>query len=130
MPALGSKRSQVPWAHLHLSHRHKKMLNSNILRQKLTAIDGQDYAGYQSLLGTYDFGLFRLIIQQIPKDPYAPPHTGIYRIQVQRSDKRIIRLKIESKIQKIACADFLARHFFDASQANFQRYSRNRVSAG
>jgi predicted ABC-class ATPase len=92
------------------------MLNSNILRQKLTAIDGQDYAGYQSLLGTYDFELFKLIIQQIPKDPYAPPHTGIYRIQVQRNDSRIISLKIESKVQKIAYADFLARLFFDTSQ--------------
>src|SRR3989304_2592669 len=93
------------------------MLTSLILKQKLHAINGQDYAGYQSLLGTYDFDLFKLIIQQIPKDPYAPPHTGIYRIQVQRNDNRIISLKIESKVQKIACADFLARHFFDASQS-------------
>ncbi len=92
------------------------MLNSNILKQKLAAIDGQDYAGYQSLLGTYDFNLFTLIIQQIPKDPYAPPHTGIYRIQVRRKDHCIIRLKIESKVQRIVCADFLARYFFDSSQ--------------
>ena len=73
------------------------MLDSNILKRKLVAIDGKDYAGYQSLLGTYDFNLFKLIIQQIPKDPYAPPHTGIYRIQVQRDDSRIVRLDIESK---------------------------------
>ena len=92
------------------------MLNSDILRQKLAEVDGKDYAGYQSLLGSYDFGLFKLIIQQIPKDPYAPPHTGIYRIQVQRQDKRIVRLATASKIQKIASADFLARHFFDASR--------------
>lgn len=92
------------------------MLNSNILKQKLPAIDGKDYADYQSLLGTYDFNLFKLIIQQIPKDPYAPPHTGIYRIQVQRDDSRIIRLDIESKVQRIACADFLVRRFFEVSQ--------------
>lgn len=92
------------------------MPDSNILKQKLAAINGRDYAGYQSLLGDYDFGLFRLIIQQIPKDPYAPPHTGIYRIQVQRNDKRIVTLLTESKIQIIASADFLARYFFDASQ--------------
>ena len=92
------------------------MLNSNILKQKLASINGQDYASYQSLLGSYDFNLFKLIIQQIPKDPYAPPHTGIYRIQVQRNDNRIINLKIDSKIKKIAFADFLARYFFDASQ--------------
>ena len=92
------------------------MLTTNILKQKLTSIDSQDYASYQSLLGSYDFALFKLIIQQIPKDPYAPPHTGIYRIQVQRNDNRIINLKTGSKIQKIAFADFLARYFFDASQ--------------
>ena len=60
------------------------MLSSNILKQKLLAINGKDYAGYQSLLDTYDFDLYKLIIEQIPKDPYAPPHTGIYRIQVKR----------------------------------------------
>ena len=92
------------------------MLNTNILKQKLSSIDDQDYASYQSLLNTYDFDLFKLIIQQIPKDPYAPPHTGIYRIQVHRNDNRIINLIINSKVQKIAFADFLARHFFDASQ--------------
>jgi predicted ABC-class ATPase len=92
------------------------MLNSNILKQKLLTIDGKDYAGYQSLLGTYDFDLFKLIIQQIPKDPYAPPHTGIYRIQVQRDDDRIISFHTESKIQKIASADFLARCFYNVSQ--------------
>ena len=93
------------------------MLNSHILKLKLAAIDGQDYTGYQSLLGAYDLDLFQLIIEQIPKDPYAPPHTGIYRIQAQRNDNRIIDLKIESKMQKIACTDFLARQFFDTSCA-------------
>jgi predicted ABC-class ATPase len=83
-----------------------------MLRQKIIAIDGHDYAAYQSLINTYDFNLFSLRIQQIPKDPYAPPHTGIYRIRVKRSDKRIISLNIENKIQNIACSDFLARRFF------------------
>lgn len=91
------------------------MLDSKILKQKLDAIDGQDYGAYQSLKGTYQFDLFTLIIQQIPKDPYAPPHTGIYRIQVSRSDSRIIPLEIEHKRQNIFCADFLARRFFQAS---------------
>lgn len=92
------------------------MLNNPVLKQKLAVVDGRDYAGYQSLLGAYDFDWYKLIIQQIPKDPYAPPHTGIYRIQVRRNDKQIIKLKTESKIQTIACADFLARYFFEASR--------------
>ena len=73
------------------------MINSNILKQKLSSINGKDYGGYQALLGEYNFDLFTLIIQQIPKDPYAPPHTGIYRIQVQRKDHRIVNLNINSK---------------------------------
>jgi predicted ABC-class ATPase len=95
---------------------YKIMLNSHILKQKLAAIDGQDYGACQSLLGTYEFNRFKLIIQQIPKDPYAPPHTGIYRIQVPRHDHRIVRLKTKTKIQKIACADYLARLFYTSSQ--------------
>ena len=37
------------------------MLNSHILKQKLAAIDGKDYGACQSLLGTYEFNLFKLI---------------------------------------------------------------------
>ncbi|MBL7960510.1 ABC-ATPase domain-containing protein [bacterium] len=92
------------------------MVNSKILKQKLQSMDGQDYGAYQLLISAYDFDLFKLIIQQIPKDPFAPPHTGIYRIQVQRNDNRIITCKIESKIQKIGFTDFLARRFFDSCE--------------
>lgn len=91
------------------------MLIAKGLKQKLTTIDGRDYGNYQRLLGRYDFDCFGLKIQQIPKDPYAPPHTGIYRIQVRRDDHRIIKLQTDSKTKRIACADFLARRFFDAS---------------
>ena len=92
------------------------MINNHILKKKLAEIDEKDYGAYQSLLGSYDFDLFELIIQQIPKDPYAPPHTGIYRIRVQRNDERIIAFKIDSGIQKIAISDYLARSFFNASE--------------
>lgn len=92
------------------------MLNKNDLKEKLTAIDNKDYGDYQTLLGSYDFSLFKLIIQQIPKDPFAPPHTGIYRLQIPRSDERIINYKITSKVQEVAFADYLARIFYVASE--------------
>jgi len=92
------------------------MLSIDILDQKLTSIDKKDYGNYQKLLGSYDFSFFKLIIQQIPKDPYAPPHTGIYRIQVQRNDEQIININFTSKIQQIAFRDYLARCFFNASK--------------
>ena len=92
------------------------MQNHEILRQKLAPIDKQDYGAYQSLIGEYDFPLFRLIIQQIPKDPYAPPHTGIYRVQVRRDDARIVNRDLPTRIQRVAFTDFLARHFFACSE--------------
>jgi predicted ABC-class ATPase len=92
------------------------MMNINILKQKISSIDERDYSAYQALKGEYNFNCFKLIIQQIPKDPYAPPHTGIYRIQVERRDDRIIDWKLENKTQEIAFRDFLARRFSTASQ--------------
>ena len=86
------------------------------LRKTLAPIDGRDYGNYQRLLGRYDFDCFSLKVQQIPKDPYAPPHTGIYRIQVRRDDSRIIKLQTDSKSRRIAGADYLARRFFDTSR--------------
>ncbi len=56
------------------------MQNAHALRGKLQSIDGKDYGAYQSLIGAYAYPQFKLLIDQIPKDPYAPPHTGIYRI--------------------------------------------------
>ena len=86
------------------------------LRKTLASIDGRDYGTYQRIVGRYDYECFSLIVQQIPKDPYAPPHTGIYRVQVRRDDRRIIKLVTGSKTRRIACADYLARRFFEASR--------------
>lgn len=88
------------------------MLKPKDLRSTLHSIDKKDYLKYQELLGAYDFSFFKLIIEHIPKDPFAPPHTGIYRIQVLRSDERIINVNTTSKEQTTAFADFLARAFF------------------
>lgn len=90
------------------------MIDKNTLKKILTSIDNQDYVNYQEVLGSYDFSFFKLIVHQIPKDPFAPPHTGIYRIQVLRSDERTVNFKLTSKIQTTAFADYLARTFYDA----------------
>ena len=92
------------------------MQNQEILKHKLASLDKQDYGAYQSLLGEYEFPLFKLIIQQIPKDPYAPPHTGIYRIQVRRDDARVVNRDLPSHTRQVAFRDFLARHFFHCSE--------------
>jgi predicted ABC-class ATPase len=81
------------------------------LKDKMIRIDGQDYGAYQSLLGEYDYLKFKLYIDQIPKDPYAPPHTGVYRIRIPLEDIGIRTELISLDIRKIAFRDFLARHF-------------------
>ena len=102
------------------------MLDINILKEKLASIKNLDYVNYQSLLGDYDFSLFKLIIQQIPKDPFAPPHTGIYRIQVQREDQRIINFDLNSKVKVIAFADYISRKFYSACE----KYSKGTRGTG
>jgi predicted ABC-class ATPase len=92
------------------------MQNLAGLRQKVSALNGKDYGAYQSLLGEYDFNTFKLIIQQIPKDPFAPPHTGIYRVLIPRASEPYINLDFQTKTQQVAFADFLARRFFNAAE--------------
>jgi len=88
------------------------MITKDQLQKKIEPLDGKDYGAYQALIGSYDFEQFSLIIQQIPKDPYAPPHTGIYRVQFPLGDTAIEADMVNSKTGEIACRDFYAREFF------------------
>jgi predicted ABC-class ATPase len=87
------------------------MKSTQSLRDILNSIDGKDYGAYQSLKGNYSFPDFELLITQIPKDPYAPPHTGIYRIQISHTYLNVPQRFFNTKIAGIAYRDFLARIF-------------------
>ena len=41
--------------------------------QLLKSLDGQKYGAYKRLKGTYRFDGFRLAVDNIQSDPYAPP---------------------------------------------------------
>ncbi len=43
------------------------------LEHILAQIDGRGYASYRQLAGTHRIGAFRLAIDHIQIDPYAPP---------------------------------------------------------
>jgi predicted ABC-class ATPase len=88
------------------------MLTKDQLQETLTPLDGKDYGALQCLIGRYDFEQFVLSIEQIPKDPFAPPHTGIYRVQFPLADTVIESDMINSRPAEIACRDFYARRFF------------------
>ncbi len=88
------------------------MIPVETLRQRLMSIDGEDYAAYQSLLGRYSYPHFTLSIEQIPKDPYAPPHTGIYRAHIPFEYTCFPEKIRTSRVRGIAYRDYLARRFF------------------
>jgi predicted ABC-class ATPase len=87
------------------------------LRPQLRGLDGKDYAAYQSLKGSYSSNRFQLHLDQVPKDPYAPPGTGIFRARVLRTDAGFPDLFFSSKQRQLAFRDFLARRFFDACES-------------
>ena len=86
-----------------------------VLKNKLESINEKDYGAYQSLKGEYDYSKFKLLIDQIPKDPYAPPHTGIYRVKLRNNFIDQFNNIFNTKISKIAFRDFLARNFYKAT---------------
>jgi predicted ABC-class ATPase len=87
------------------------MQSAQVLRNKLDRIDGRDYGACQSLKGEYAYPDIELLITQIPKDPYAPPHTGIYRIRVDNAYLGIPPDLFDSPTAAVAYRDFLARRF-------------------
>ena len=91
------------------------MQTLEVLKHKLESINEKDYGAYQSLIGGYDYPGFKLFIDQIPKDPYAPPHTGIYRVEIENRFVHQFNLIFNTKISRIAFRDFLARNFHNAT---------------
>ena len=87
------------------------------LRQKLLSIDGRDYGAYQSLKGIWQFGDFELHIDRIPKDPFAPPGTGVFRARVARSKAGFPDSATSSVVKEVALRDFLARQFHRHSKS-------------
>ena len=81
------------------------------LRSQLSSLDGKDYAAYQSLKGCYAYKRFQLHVDQIPKDPYAPPGTGVFCVSVSRDIADFPDELLASRIRCVAFRDFLARQF-------------------
>jgi len=101
-------------------------MTNETLRQKLKFLDGKDYGAYQSILGEYSYPYFNLYIDQIQKDPYAPPSTGIFRVRVPREKANIPTDMTDSHIREVTLRDFLARQFYD----NCLKISKGRRGTG
>jgi predicted ABC-class ATPase len=79
------------------------------LRRTLGGCDGQDFAAYQALRGAYDLGPCELHLDRIPKDSYAPPGTGTFRVRVPWRATGLPEDLRSSSRRAVVLRDFLAR---------------------
>jgi len=83
----------------------------NILRR----IDGKPYGAYRDLEGaSYDFGTFRLIIQHVQSDPFAPP-SRCY-VTAPLSDVNFPSHCFANPVREVAFRDYITRRFFSTAQ--------------
>ncbi len=82
---------------------------SSLLESRLRHIAGRGYKSYQAIQGDYDFGTFRLFIDHVQSDPFAPPSR--LRARVAQSRARFPASLYANRIRTIALADLITRGF-------------------
>ena len=93
------------------------MRDAEDIIKKIREIDGRDYGAYQALKGAWDFGFYKLFINRIPQDPYAPPFTGIYQARLPRSFCFIPAALSGNPVRTTAYRDFMVRRFYEESRS-------------
>lgn len=85
------------------------MKRSTDLDKTLKSLDGQKYGAYKRIKGTYAFNQFRLAIDHVQVDPFAPPSK--MRLMIQRDVAQIPDHLLDTKDKRLAVSDFLTRAF-------------------
>ncbi len=73
----------------------------------LHRLDGRGYGGYKQLRGTHDVGGYRLAVDHVQTDPFAPPSK--MRLLIDREDAGFPAELLLTADQRVAVGDFLAR---------------------
>lgn len=94
------------------------MPSSHVLSQILRRIDGRSYGYYSDIRGSYDFPHYRLVIDRVQRDPFAPP--SLVRVSVPQSQAKFGVELFCNLPRQLALEDFLARRFSEAAS----KYSR------
>ncbi|KAI0674028.1 hypothetical protein C8Q78DRAFT_1076971 [Trametes maxima] len=81
---------------------------SEDLLRKVRSLDGKSYPAYRDLTGHWDYPTFRLHVDYVQSDPYAPPSK--FRLRVPHTVANVPRALFSTKIRTIALCDYLARH--------------------
>lgn len=77
------------------------------LNKLLVSLDGQKYGAYKRVKGMYQFEQFRLAIDHVQVDPFAPPSK--MRILISRQTTGIPNNLLDTRDKVTAVADFLTR---------------------
>lgn len=83
------------------------MKTAEDLKQQIYRNDGKSYAFYKELRGTYQFRGYRLSLDRIQGDPFAPPSSLSASVSFEASG--IPKEYIKYKHRRIALQDFLTR---------------------
>lgn len=73
----------------------------------LHSIDGASYGAYKRVRGEWDFASFKVHIDRIQADPYAPP--SAVRLTASTSSMSLPPEALSTRDQRLATADFLVR---------------------
>lgn len=84
------------------------------VNKMLVSLDGQKYGAYKCVKGIYQFEQFRLAIDHVQVDPFAPPSK--MRILISRQTAGIPNNLLDTQDKLTAVADFLTRNVKDSIQ--------------
>jgi len=85
------------------------MPQNEALRDRLYALDGQNYGAYKQLRGSYQFPRFKLQIDWVQADPFASPSR--VRIHIPQAIAQIPPACYATRSRQVALRDFLVRQF-------------------
>ena len=89
------------------------MKSQDVLRNTLRRIDGRGYKAYEDIKGSYDFDSYRLTIDYVQADPFAPPSQVI--VHVAHSVACFPENLFANSVRKTALEDYLTRRFYALS---------------
>ncbi len=96
------------------------------LLRSLRDIDGSSYGAYKRVVGEWNYGTYKVHIDRVQSDPYAPP--SAVRITSTPEHLGLPEDTYSTKEQQVATADFLVRTFRKALKSE-SRYSAVRIAA-
>jgi predicted ABC-class ATPase len=88
------------------------MLAEIELREMLRRIEGRGYKAYKQIAGRYAFEDFELYIDHVQGDPFAAPSK--MRLRVPQGTARVPAGLFDSRVRRLAAADFFGRTVRDA----------------